>query len=196
MSVIRAFIAIDFPGDLQKRLDKVITLLKQRINRSAVRWVPATNLHLTLKFLGDVSISNLELLKEVLSAVASEHNGFEFGVGGLSAFPSLRRPRVIWVGIEAPIELNVVQSALENRLARLGYAPEERPFSAHLTLGRVARTADPQDVQIIAQGLQETKIGFLGAVQVYQIHLYRSDLARSGAEYTLLFSAPLVDKRN
>lgn len=194
MSVIRAFIAIDLPSDLQKRLDQMIVSLKQRFDRSTVRWVPATNLHLTLKFLGDVSVTNLDLLKEVLQTVASEHPCFEFSVGGLGAFPTMRRPRVIWVGIEAPAELFSVQSALENRLGRLGYTPEERPFSAHLTLGRVTRTADPLDVQKIAQGLQATKIGFLGAVQVNQLHLYRSDLEPGGAEYTCLFSAPLAIK--
>ncbi len=196
MPVIRAFIAIDLPGDLQKRLEQVSARLKQRVNRSAVRWVPANNLHLTLKFLGDVSEANLDLLKEVLQSVVAEHSSFEFSVGGLGAFPTMRRPRVIWVGIEAPPELTAVQSALENRLARLGYSPEERPFSAHLTLGRVARTADSQDVQKIADGLQAMKIGFLGAVQVHHVHLYRSDLEPTGAEYTSIFSAALGEKRD
>lgn len=194
MSVIRAFIAVDLPGDLQKRLDQVSDALRKRIERSVVRWVPATNLHLTLKFLGDVSVTNLNLLKEVLIAVASEHRRFEFGVGGLGAFPTLRRPRVIWVGIEAPVELSNIQTSLENRLARLGYAPEDRPFSAHLTLGRVARTADPQDVLIISQSLLSSKIGYLGSVQVHEIHLYRSDLDSGGAEYTRLYSASLGEK--
>lgn len=191
MSVIRAFIAIDLPGDLQRRLDQVSDIVRGCIDRPVVRWVPAANLHLTLKFLGDVSVSNLNLLKEVLTAVALDHKGFEFGVGGLGAFPSSRRPRVIWVGIEAPGELSNIQIALESRLARLGYAPEERPFSAHLTLGRVARTAVPQDVQRISQCLQTTKIGYLGSVRVHQIHLYRSDLDANGAEYTCLYSASL-----
>ena len=195
MSVIRAFIAVDLPADLQKRLDQVSANLKQSIDRPVIRWVPAVNMHLTLKFLGDVSVTNLPLVKEAIQAVALEHHRFEFSVGGLGAFPTSKRPRVIWVGIEAPAELGNVQSALESRLNRLGYPPEERPFSAHLTLGRVARTADPQEVQKISQRLQVMKLGFLGAVQVQQLQLYRSDLGSTGAEYTCLFSAPLLENR-
>ncbi len=195
MSVIRAFIAIDLPADLQKRLDQVSASLKQSIDRSVIRWVPAANMHLTLKFLGDVSVANLNLVNEAIKAVALEHHRFEFSVGGLGAFPTSKRPRVIWVGIEAPAELGNVQVALESRLNRLGYPPEERPFSAHLTLGRVARTADPQDIQKIAQSLQAIKLGFLGAVQVQHLHLYRSDLVPTGAVYTCLFSAPLLENR-
>jgi 2'-5' RNA ligase len=195
MSVIRAFIAIDLPVDLQKRLDQVSASLKQSIDRSAIRWVTSGNMHLTLKFLGDVSVTSLNLVKETIRAVALEHHCFDFSVGGLGAFPTSKRPRVIWVGIEAPPELGNVQSALESRLSRLGYPLEERPFSAHLTLGRVARTADPQDIQKIAQSIQATRIGFLGAVQVQQLHLYQSDLNPSGAVYTRLFSATLLEKR-
>lgn len=196
MSVIRAFVAIEIPVELQKRLDQVILQLRQRIGSSAVRWVAGCNLHLTLKFLGDVSVANLDLLKEVLQSVMTEHPCFEFSVGGLGAFPSARRPRVVWVGIEAPTELGNVQAALEHRLAKLGYAPEERPFSPHLTLGRVARTATPQDAQKIAEALQAIRIGFLGAVQVEHIHLYRSDLKPGGAEYTRIYSAALGEKRS
>jgi 2'-5' RNA ligase len=101
---------------------------------------------------------------------------------------------VIWVGVQAPPELGAVQSSLESRLAVLGYAPEERPFSPHLTLGRVARTANYQDAQAISDALQKMKIGFLGTVRVNQVNLYRSDLHPNGAEYTQMFATLLAEK--
>jgi RNA 2',3'-cyclic 3'-phosphodiesterase len=191
MSVIRAFIAVDLSSEIQARLDKVMADLKVGVPDGAVRWVAAGNLHLTLKFLGDVSVTNLTVLKEMFLAEVSHHHQFEISVGGLGAFPSIRRARVIWVGVEAPAELAAVQTGIENEMARLGYTREERPFSPHLTLGRVARNAAPPELHQIGELLHKTKIGFLGAAHVRAVHLYQSDLHPEGSMYTRLFTAPL-----
>jgi 2'-5' RNA ligase len=104
----------------------------------------------------------------------------------------LRRPHVIWVGIEAPSELAALQHGLEAELARLGYAPEERPFSPHLTVGRVARNASLDDTRHISDVLGKSKVGFLGAFRVQAVHLYRSDLQPGGPIYTRLLTASLA----
>jgi len=165
--------------------------LRQRLEGAPVRWVAVENIHLTVKFLGDVSLANLDLLKRTLQSEAASHAAFEVSVGGVGAFPDMRRPRVIWVGVQAPPQLSSLQSGIDAQMSRLGYAREERPFSPHLTLGRVARAASLAEVRRIGEVLQTLKIGFLGATRLHQVHLYRSDLQPSGAVYTRVFSAPL-----
>ena len=191
MSVIRAFIAIDLTPEIIQHLEQVSVQLKKRLEGVPVRWVPVDNIHLTLKFLGDVSLANVEMLKKILQTEVDAHHAFEISVGGLGAFPSPRRPRVVWVGVEAPTELTVVQNGVENAMARLGYAREERPFSPHLTLGRVSRNAVGRDERLIGESIEAIKLGFLGVARVNEVHLYKSDLHPNGAVYTRLFTASL-----
>jgi len=191
MSVIRAFIAIEMSTEIRRRLDQVSDELKQRLKDIPVRWVPVENIHLTLKFLGDVSVANLEVLKKILQSEIAGHHPFEMSVGELGAFPSNRRPRVIWVKVEAPAELEAVQRGIETESTRLGYAREERAFSPHLTLGRVSRNASSRDIRRISEVLDTYKVGFLGAARVQAVHLFRSDLKPGGAVYTCLFTVPL-----
>jgi 2'-5' RNA ligase len=192
MNVIRAFIAIRLSEEIHLGLEHVLQDLKSRLPGGAVRWVPGKNIHLTIKFLGDVSLTSLDLLTTMLQTEAARHPQFDFSVGGLGAFPSPRRPRVIWVGVEAPPELVSLHRGVETEMARLGYAPEERPFSAHLTLGRVTRNADPGDLHQLSKVLEAYKVGFLGVTRVQAIDLFRSDLQPSGAIYTRLHSASLA----
>ena len=191
MSVIRAFIAIELTAEIQKRLDEISAAFKQQLNGVPVRWVSAGNIHLTLKFLGDVSVATLKLLTDILKTEIGTHRPFEVSVGGAGAFPNNRRPRVIWVGVEAPSDLAVVQSGVETAMARLGYPREDRPFSPHLTLGRVSRNATSDDTPALTEFLQSSRVGFLGAACVQEICLFRSDLQPSGAVYTRIFTAPL-----
>jgi len=191
MSVIRAFVAIDLSEEIYQRLNTVTGNLQERLAGVPVRWVPVRNIHVTLKFLGDVSIKNLEVLKKLLETEARNHASFEISVGDLGAFPSERRPRVLWAGVEAPQELAALQRRIESETARLGYAPEDRPFSPHLTLGRIGRNASSQDLQRVGEILKTTRIGFLGATRIQAVHLYRSDLQPGGAVYTPLYTADL-----
>ncbi len=194
MEAIRAFIAIELPEDVRQQLDSMEQQIQARageVARRAVRWVPAGNMHLTLKFLGEVSTGNLQSLSRMLQNVAGQHTQFDMVIGGLGAFPNVRRPRVIWVGTEAPAELSALQRAIEAETHKLGYPVEERPFSPHLTLGRISQNAHPEEVAQVARALSEVKIGELGRVHVSQLHLFRSDLRPSGAVYTSLYSFPL-----
>ena len=191
MSVIRAFIAIDLTVEIHKRLDEIIAMFKSQLDNVPVRWVPAVNIHLTLKFLGDVSVTNLKVLTDLLKTEVAGHRPFEVSVGGAGAFPNNRRPRVIWVGVEAPPELMLVQGGVEAAMARIGYPREERSFSPHLTIGRVSRSANSNDIHAISKVLDSNRIGFLGATCVREICLFRSDLHPSGAIYTILRRFPL-----
>ncbi len=194
MDAIRAFIAIELPADVRQQLGAIEKKIQGQAGesaRKAVRWVPADNMHLTLKFLGEVSTGNVQELARMLQGEANRHTSFELTIGGLGAFPNARRPRVIWIGTEAPAELSVLQKAIEAETRRLGYPAEERPFSPHLTLGRIAQNARPDEIAQVARALGEMTVGTLGQVRVDRIHLFRSDLRPSGAVYTSLYDFPL-----
>ena len=194
MSVFRAFIAVDLPAEIHRCLDQISAGYQEMLGDSPVRWVPAENIHLTLKFLGDVSVASTEMLTKILETMASNHHTFEISIGGAGAFPNARRPRVLWVGVEAPPDLMSMQRSIDQETARMGYASEERPFSPHLTIGRVSRNAPPRDIRAIGQALESKKVGFLGAARVKQVHLFRSDLKPGGAVYTKVFSASLQER--
>lgn len=191
MAVFRAFIPIELPEEIRASLVQVADRLKARLEDVPIRWVPAENIHLTLKFLGDVSNSNYDLLTKILVAEAHNHQPFEMSVGGLGAYPNLRRPRVIWVGVEAPNEMLVLQRSIDTETARLGYATEKRGFAPHLTLGRVSRNATAHQIRALSTVLQDSQVGFLGVARVHAIHLYKSELKPGGAVYTRLFTARL-----
>jgi RNA 2',3'-cyclic 3'-phosphodiesterase len=191
MSVIRAFIAIELPPKVQDCLEQVSSQLKDQLGEKIVRWVPVENIHLTLKFFGDVSVKNLKVLQEIINAEAASQKKMEISIGRLGAFPKIRRPRVIWIGVESPPELLALQRGVESRTTKVGYPPDEREFSPHLTLGRVSRTASPSDVRKIGEVLSASPVGFLGVARVQAVHLFKSDLQPSGAVYSKMFTAPL-----
>lgn len=190
MSLLRAFIAIEIPPSILDAIQKETADL-QRASGAGVRWVPCSNLHLTLKFLGGVSPANLDLLTQMLAAEAAAHKPFDLQVGGLGSFPTPRRPRVIWIGLSAPAALESLQRGIEAASARLGYAEEDKPFSPHLTIGRVKQQTSSSELQTVRAALERTQVGSLGAARVEAVHLFKSDLCSTGAVYTRLFSAPL-----
>lgn len=191
---VRAFIAIELPLPIRQALSTLEEHIQASAGpaaRKAIRWVPTENMHLTLKFLGEVSAGNLQALAHMLRGEARRHSTFSFSVGELGAFPNLRRPRVIWIGIKAPGELSNLQKAIEAETQRLGYPAEERPFSPHLTLGRISQNARPEEASLVAHALGEMKVEMIGQVQANQVHLFRSDLRPTGAVYARLFSFDL-----
>lgn len=194
MEAIRAFIAIELSEEIRQKLgelEKTIQAHTGEAARKAVRWVPANNMHLTLKFLGDVSIGNVEALAGMLRNEAARHASFDLTVGSLGAFPNLHRPRVIWVGVKAPSKLAALQKAIEAETRQLGYPTEDRPFSPHLTLGRITQNARPEEVTQVARVVEELQVGELGQVHVNRLDLFRSDLHPSGSIYTSLYNFQL-----
>ena len=192
MSVIRAFIAIDLPPDLHECLDQVSNQLKEQLHELPIRWVPPKNIHLTLKFLGEVSLKNLEMLRNMITQIVSGYHEFDISVGGIGAYPKIHRPRVIWIGLEGPPELIAMQYAIEMETTRLGYAREERSFSPHLTMGRVSRNANLHEIRRISDILTDYKVGFLGLAKINEVHLFKSELKLGGAVYSRIFTATLA----
>jgi 2'-5' RNA ligase len=192
-AVFRAFIAIDLAEELLRKIHEISTGLHERLGDLPVRWIPAENVHLTLKFLGDVSETNVERLAEIIRRVAQAHDCFEISVGSLGVYPNARRPRVIWLGVEAPQALLSIQRGIDQETSRLGYETKEQDFSPHLTIGRVSRGADYRELKAISGSLEAETVGFLGAARVEQVNLYRSDLKPTGAEYSVIYTGKLQD---
>ncbi|HSB01271.1 MAG TPA: RNA 2',3'-cyclic phosphodiesterase [Anaerolineales bacterium] len=190
MNLLRAFIAVEIPLPIRQAVCSATSDLQKALS-TLVRWVPMENMHLTLKFLGDVSPSNVDMVTQMISAEADLFDCFELHVDGLGSFPSLKRPRVIYIGIQAPAVLNALQRGIESASRRLGYESEERDFSPHLTIGRVKQNITATEQQAIRRALEGTKVDSLGTARVDSLHLYKSDLKPSGSVYTRLYSAPL-----
>lgn len=191
MGLLRTFIAADIPPSIKKSVQIQVNHLHKFIGDSSVRWVPVGNIHLTLKFLGETSPSNVDLLKQAIRTQADSFSKIDITIGGLGSFPSQKRARVLLVRIQAPVELETLQRGIDSACANIGYKSETHPFSPHLTIGRVRRGISSADQMKIHKALAEVKIDSLGTTRVDYIHLYKSELSPAGAMYTKLFSAPL-----
>ena len=195
MGQLRAFIAIEFPQHIQDAIERQTARLRQTLGSDLVRWIPAQNMHLTLKFLGDIAASHVEFLKQMLAREAASHAQFDLQIGGLGSYPTSRRPRILWVGLHAPADLVSLQKNIEAGATRLGYEQEERPFSPHLTIGHVRQNVNPLELPKIRAALDSIQLGSIGTARVDSVHLIKSELQPNGSVYTKLFSAPLSKQR-
>ena len=191
MTLIRTFIAIKLPESIQAEMEKISQELQNRMRIKVIRWVSVKNIHLTIKFLGDISASNIQLVTSMLSSEVPKFPNFELTVGGIGGFPTIHHPRIIWIGIQAPPELLTLQKGIEAETIRLGYQSEDRDFSPHLTLGRVAQNGSTEEVHQIGGILSNYKVDPLGTFQAKEVWLFRSDLLPGGAVYTPLFNKQL-----
>jgi 2'-5' RNA ligase len=192
MSVLRCFLAVELPTSLQDTVEAALREMRDRIGADLVRWVPARNIHLTLKFLGRTAPSSVDIIRAPMEALATQFEPFEVVVGGLGTFPSNRKPLVLWVGLAAPHVLASLHREVDLATRRLGYTSEGRVFAPHLTVGRLRQNIAATDVGRIRCELERTKVGEIGRWRVDAIHLFRSELLPTGALYTKLFSAALA----
>lgn len=190
MSLLRAFIAVEIPRAIQLAIQQATSPLRNELG-SHVRWTPPENIHLTLKFLGDISPASADDLTRAIGVAVETIPAFDIHVGGFGSFPNFKRARVLWVGTQPPTELDALYREVESACGRLGFAPESRGFSPHLTIARVKEDGSAADRNKIFRLLEATTIDVLGAVRVDSAHLFKSELKPSGVVYTKLFSAPL-----
>lgn len=182
---MRLFVALDVPEAVRAALIE----LTERFRKTCpgARWVKLEGAHITLKFIGEVSSEKLEEIRSALGAI-SHFDPITVRFAGLGFFPSPRRPRVFWAGVEGGAPLAQLAAAIEMKLEPLGIAPEKRAFQAHLTL---ARFESPQDSRGLAAAVEALGSPEFGNETFSEFHLYQSVLKRSGAEYTRLVSYPL-----
>jgi 2'-5' RNA ligase len=152
-----------------------------------IRWVPPENVHLTLKFLGEVPEERVQEVCAAVDGAAAGVAPFEMTVGRFGAFPSLGRPQVVWVGVELESTLQSLQGSLEEALAGLGFPREERPFRPHLTLGRARKRVSPNEFRGLDDLVQRLEYG--DAFQIRSVDVMRSRLMPTGAIYDIVHSA-------
>jgi len=196
MTVLRTFIAIELDEPLRYALRAVRDRLEPDLPPRSVRWVDPVNTHLTLKFLGDTPSDKVDAIHQALVDAVAGFAPFTFTAAGLGCFPNIRRPNVIWIGVEEPGgTLARLQVAVEAAVAPLGWHPEKKPFHPHLTLARVRRNVGGSERRAIGEVVARSDLGELGTVSVSGIALIRSDLRPTGPVYTQLAWVTLVEER-
>jgi len=191
MEQVRSFIAIELPDGLKLELSQLEARLKLG-EQPWVKWVDPHSIHLTLKFLGNVAVNRLGDITGAMEAAAQGIPPFSLEVKELGVFPNLRRAQVAWVGISGEVDkLSQLQQRIEANLSPLGFAPESRPFTPHLTLARLRNQASPDERQRFGQLIVSTKFESAHAIKVDAINLMRSQLTREGAIYNRISSVGL-----
>jgi len=183
MEQIRSFIAIELPSGLKQALTQLENQLKTD-NQPWVKWVKPYSIHLTLKFLGNIAVDSTTAITRAIEASARGIKPFRLTVRDLGVFPNLKRVQVAWVGISGEVdELTRLQKRLESKLAPLGFTPESRPFTPHLTLARLRERASANERQGFGELMASTKFEG-GDIEVKDISLMKSQLTRAGAIYS------------
>ncbi len=183
---IRSFIAIELSEEIKEKLSALQGELRK--SNADVRWVNIDGVHLTLKFLGYVREDKINTIAKAISEVCKGLPPFSMGLKGVGAFPNLRQPRVVWVGVKDSIPLISLQREIEERMFALGFQKEERRFSPHLTIGRIRSLKGVVELAKIIEGVKDKE---LAAMEVRALALIKSELKPTGAQYTGLAETPL-----
>ena len=185
--MLRAFIAITPPITLQHRIAEVQEVFQPL--SLPWRWVTPEQIHLTLKFLGNVPVEQVTMIAQAMARAVQGQTAFSLRAQSLGCFPHPSRPRVLWVGLADPSQaLAHLNECLTTVLRPLGFAPEEHPFHPHLTLARVQNGRRSNQLRPILQAYQNR---CFGEFAVTQLHLWQSELRREGARYTIVRSVTL-----
>lgn len=198
----RLFIAVPIPAEVRDRIRELIDRLEPE--GWPMRWIDPENAHMTLHFFGDTPPEEAAILRMALPAVVAQHSAFDLRTAGLGVFPKLKRPRVLWLGLYGPTHrMETLFNDLGDMLADMQFPIEEKPFSPHITLGRVrnANNAPIRDLpeelrraieEMAVEGLADPKRGL--PVPVEEVLLIRSHLERTGARYEIIERFPLAPR--
>ncbi len=189
---MRAFIAIEISDDIRDILGRIIAHLKY--SGADVKWVDPGIIHLTLKFLGEIADDKCDDIKSSLDAVAKDLKPFEMTIKDLGAFPKIERPRVIWVGLDnGRFEATELAGQIEDLLSKAGFPESERPFSPHLTIGRVRSPLNADKLKDkISSAYSIIQSAPIVSHKVTSVILLQSTLTPHGAIYTKLHEVQLT----
>lgn len=188
MEKIRTFIAVNLNPEIKEYLTSLQTNLN--IPETKIKWVEKNNLHLTMKFLGYISLEQTELIKSELKEIASRYSPFVIRLSStIGAFPTYKMPRIIWVGIKEGIsELKELYNSIENKLSNKGFPREDKDFSGHITIGRVKFIRDKTNFIQILKRIEVNNF----TQEVGSIDLMESKLTPSGPIYNITAKFPLL----
>jgi 2'-5' RNA ligase len=185
---VRLFVALEIPFEVRENFAELIRELRTIAPRE--KWVRAENLHVTLKFIGEIAPEKTDPIRQALASVRSD-SIVKLSFRNLGFFPNEKHPRVFWAGVEASPNLQKLAAGIEIVTEKLGFPREQRPFSPHLTLARFETPRLPENLQA---AVQENMRREFGALETKQFHLIESKLKPSGAEYTTLQSFAFVSE--
>ena len=187
MEYVRSFIAIDLPENIRSELRRLQEHFKKSFHR--FKWVSVTSIHLTLKFLGNVTYGQLDPIKKELQKIAEEQPAFRLSLRETGLFPDMRRPRVVWVGLGDDIKaLSQLQLSIDSALTPLGFVPEKRDFTPHLTLARIPEGLKSPEPGSFGKQWASVQINTNLNFMATSVNLMKSTLRPAGAIYDVLAS--------
>lgn len=190
LKMIRVFFAISIPEELREKLVLVQETLKTKCH--SIKWVKRENVHLTLKFIGEIPEDKLAGLSIILKNVADRHSSFLAVAEGIGSFPTIKNPKVIWAGIkEGHEQIANISRDIEEKAKKIGFAAEEKPFTSHITIGRVNQKDRREKSQELTEGLSALSGWKGGPMKVNSLLLMSSILKREGSEYTIVSECKL-----
>jgi len=186
--VVRTFVAVELPGQVHRKVNALVEALSH--SGANVKWVETENLHLTLKFLGDIDLREVHHVCRAVEEATREVEPFELLLRGAGAFPDPTRPRTLWIGVDTGVEEMVaLQTRIEDSLHKLNFPRENRRFTPHLTIGRV-KTGEAGLAELEALIAKHANKEF-GLVEVDEVTVFSSQLYRKGPLYDVLSHAKL-----
>jgi len=179
----RVFCAVELPDDVRRELQNHVSRLREALPDVAASWSRVENVHLTLKFFGNVEVDRISAISAAASRAAREFSPFPIGVGGTGVFPSFSRPQVLWIGVSDPVgQLSALQKKFEDECATADFHREDRAFRPHLTIARIRR---PEGARRLADA--HLKMAFKPAeIKLNEVIIFRSELSPKGSRYTPL----------
>ena len=181
MDTFRTFIAIELPADVRARAAQHIARLRHELPDARASWSREDNLHLTLKFLGNVSVDEIPRVSNAVASATKSAPSFELKVSDCGTFPPQGRPSVLWLGTDA-CGLQALHAALEKELAEAGCARESRPFRPHLTIARLRHPQGARQLAELHKSLGFAPIQF----SVSEVVVFKSELFKDGSKHTAI----------
>jgi RNA 2',3'-cyclic 3'-phosphodiesterase len=183
----RTFLAVDPPEAVRREIGRIQEQMKRTV-QGMIRWVRPEGIHLTLKFFGDITGADIARIADATARETATAKPMELQVKTIGVFPDPKRPRVVWLGMAGDVDrLLNLQMALDRRFTALGFPKEDRPFRAHLTLGRIKTS---KGLLGMAQAVEQGAATEAGAFRAESLTLFKSELKPAGAVYTKLAEFP------
>ena len=184
----RVFCAVELPDEVRARLEDHVRRLRKEVPEAAASWSRVENIHLTLKFFGNVEVKRIERISAAAERAVKEFSAFQIGVGGTGVFPRPSRPQVLWIGISDPSgQLAALQERFENECAVEGFPKEDRAYRPHLTIARLRK---PEGARQLADTHLQMKFEMI-EMPVKEIVIFHSELSPKGSTYTIISAADL-----
>ena len=177
----RVFCAVELPDVVRTRLADHVLRLRKEVPEAAASWSRVENIHLTLKFFGNVEVKRIEKISEAAERVMKQFSTVQISVGGTGVFPRPSRPQVLWIGVSDPSgQLTALQKKFEDECAAEGFAQEDRAYRPHLTIARLRKPEGARDLADTHLQMQFDPI----EVRLKELVVFRSELSSKGSRYT------------